>query len=165
MERTRENTEQLQKCNHEEADTRMIYHMAQGESNAAVVVKDADVLILLLYAKSQNLKDMYWYKKINAINYINIDTLYQNFGCKKCSLLPKFHVITGCDTTSCRRRRRKLWTFWKLMKNHNYWQLLNNLGKSYQTSQSTVEDVTRFIQMVIYTGRKRESYIYTNVRL
>ena len=59
MERTRENTEQLQKCNHEEADTRMIHHMAQGESNAAVVVKDADVLILLLYAKSQNLKDMY----------------------------------------------------------------------------------------------------------
>ena len=51
------------------------------------------------------------------------------------------------------------------MKNHNYWQLLYNLGKSYQTSQSTVEDVTRFIQVVIYTGRKRESYIYTNVRL
>lgn len=56
---TRKNVELLQNCNHEEADTRMIYHMAQGESNAAVVVKDADVLILLLYAKSQNLKDMY----------------------------------------------------------------------------------------------------------
>ena len=46
----------------------MMYHVAQRESNAVVVIaEDAYVLILPFYPESQNLKDMFWYMKINAI--------------------------------------------------------------------------------------------------
>ena len=38
-------------CNHEEADTRMIYHASrQGESNVVISANDSDVLFLGTYA-------------------------------------------------------------------------------------------------------------------
>lgn len=37
----------------------MIYHVAQWKSNEATVAEDTDIQILILHAKSQNLKDIY----------------------------------------------------------------------------------------------------------
>ena len=97
---TRKNVELLQNCNHEEADTRMIHHLAQEQSSTVVVVKGTDTLIYLLYTKSQNLKDMSWFIKINANDYIKADTINQTFWYEMYSLLLQFHAITGIDATS-----------------------------------------------------------------
>ena len=48
---------------------------------------DTDIPILILYGKGQILKDMSWYIKINANDYVDIDTVYQNFGSEICRLL------------------------------------------------------------------------------
>ena len=48
--------EPLKQYNNEEADIRMMYNVAQGESNAVIPAEDTNVLIL--YPKSQNLKHM-----------------------------------------------------------------------------------------------------------
>ena len=42
---TRKNVELSQNCNHEEADTRMIHHLAQEESSTVAAVEGTDALI------------------------------------------------------------------------------------------------------------------------
>ena len=85
---TRKNVELLQNCNHEEADTRMIHHLAQEQSSTVVVVKGTDTLIYLLYTKSQNLKDMSWFIKINANDYIKADTVFCCNSMQSLELMP-----------------------------------------------------------------------------
>ena len=48
-------------CNHEEADTRMIYHASrQGESNVVISANDSDILFLGTYACALDAKRK-WY--------------------------------------------------------------------------------------------------------
>ena len=49
--------------------------------------EDTDIPILILYGRGQILKDMSWYIKISANDYVDIDTVYQNFGSEICRLL------------------------------------------------------------------------------
>ena len=58
----RKSKEPLKQYNNEEADIRMMYDVAQEESNAVIPAEDTNVLIL--YPKSQNLKHMSQYMKI-----------------------------------------------------------------------------------------------------
>ena len=102
---TRKNVELLQNCNHEEADTRIIHHFTQEESSTVVVVEGTDALIYLIYTKSQNVKDMSWFMKINANGCIKADKINQTFWYEMYSLLLQFHAITGSGATSYRLRR------------------------------------------------------------
>ena len=43
---TRQTVQLLQRCNHEEADYRMVFHAGQTQSKAVIVAKDSDVLNL-----------------------------------------------------------------------------------------------------------------------
>ena len=42
------------KCNHEEGNTRIIFHALQQKKNVAVCSKDTDVLVLMLFAYALN---------------------------------------------------------------------------------------------------------------
>ena len=55
----------LSKCNHEEADTRMVMYAAMHNNPAVIVAKDTDVFILLLYATTLQKKPPSWYMKID----------------------------------------------------------------------------------------------------
>ena len=41
-------------CNHEEGNTRIIFHVLQQKTNVAVYLKDADVLVLVVFAYALN---------------------------------------------------------------------------------------------------------------
>ena len=41
-------------CNHEEGETRIIFHVLQQKTNVAVYLKDADVLVLVVFAYALN---------------------------------------------------------------------------------------------------------------
>ena len=87
-------------CNHEEADTRMIYHALREDIPIVNVSKDYDVLVLMIYAFSKHRPSSEWYMKISDKRFIKISTIVNYLGLSIISLvLPQYHVITGCDTT------------------------------------------------------------------
>ena len=82
---TRKMIEPLERCNHEEADYRMIYHATKLRLKSNIVAKDTDVLILLLYAMSQMTEEAQLFMKIDSSEYIDIRAIYNQLGYDICS--------------------------------------------------------------------------------
>ena len=145
-----------EECNHEEADTRLVYLAFQGKSDMVVVSMDTDVLV----HDGTN-----WYMMYEQGKYANIGMISRHFERDICLALPAFHSLTGCDTTSYFFRVGKCRAFKKLMKQTSKVQLLNSLGVKKQLLDSDLENIKEFIRTVLYSGKIGESYIKTRVRL
>jgi hypothetical protein len=96
---TRVKIEQLESCNHHEADTRLILQASKSNDPVVVLATDTDVLILLSYAYSIRKPLHEWLMKIDH-RYIDVKVITYHFGDEICEFLPAYHSITGCDTTS-----------------------------------------------------------------
>ena len=91
--------EKVHECNHEEANTRIILLASQEANDAAVVTKDTDVLVLLVWAYAHyNIKHN-WFFKYDAKKYANIRKIRDYLGKDVCESILAFHAITGSDTT------------------------------------------------------------------
>ena len=82
-----------------------------------------------------------------------------------CEVLPAFHAISGCDTTSYFFRIGKVTIFNKLVKRPDMLTLLASLGKRDKMESSEMDLITEFIRTVIYNGAARENYIETRIRM
>ena len=78
--------------------------------------------------------------------------------------LPHIHAILGCDTTSF-YGVGKVKILKKIMKHQDSLDLSSSLGESKELSMQSIKDVMVFVQTVMYSGRKDESYVDTRVRL
>lgn len=121
-------------CNHEEADTRIIYHLNKLEKNSNVMVKasDTDILVILL-GNIHKLIDLEIYlctigSKPNIINFINCNQLATTLGDLLCRALPGFHAYTGCDYTASFYKKGKVKPFKELKKNKQVQQVFANLN-------------------------------------
>ena len=72
------------------------------------------------------------------------------------SLLPAYHCIAGCDTTSYPANIGKVRPFQKLIEKQAF-SLLKNLG-SHINSYKDVEHVNKNYQVILYSGVPREHY-------
>ena len=83
------------KCNHEEADTRVILHASLSSDNIIVIASDTDVLVLMVnaFAKLQPTKD--WQMRYESSSYVNIQHIQNKLGMTICTLLPQLHGLTG----------------------------------------------------------------------
>ena len=113
----------LQPCNHTEADTRIMLHIAhaakQGHQVALRTVDSDVVVIAIRFFTSLGMSQL-WVclgsgKKIRDIP---IHILSAQLGPEKCLALPLFHAVTGCDTASqflpilgC--RKKSAWLAWQ----------------------------------------------------
>ena len=52
-----------------------------------------------------------------------------------------------------------------VIKSPRYLALLDSLGKEKVASDSGIEDVQKFVQTVMYSGKGKESFVETRVRL
>lgn len=117
------------KCNHEEADTRIIFHLTNSlNKNRTVVIKsdDTDVLVLLLYYYWNNeimktceifMETGHIVNNVNKKKYIPVHQIAENLGKPVSDSLPAFHCLTGCDTTS---------SFYKIGKKSGFQILLKS---------------------------------------
>ena len=96
----RNGCELIYRCNHEEADTRLVLHASMEAADVAIVSKDTDVLILLILAYSKLSVCKTWLFKYNHDKYADIGVICQFLGNDLCQALPAIHAISGCDTTS-----------------------------------------------------------------
>ena len=96
----------VQPCNHSEADTRIFLHLAhavhQGHKVAYVRTVDSDVVVLAVrFFRTLGLEQC-WVGFGSGKSYrdIPIHNICVQLGPSKSLVLPLFHALTGCDTTS-----------------------------------------------------------------
>ena len=97
---------EIKLCNHEEADTRMLLHVAHatkhGHQKVSIRTVDTDVIVLAV-AQIQHLQISELWIEFGVgkhYRFIPAHLVALNMGPEKASALPFFHALTGCDTTS-----------------------------------------------------------------
>ena len=123
-------------CSHEEADSRMIFHLKSIVSPNNVVIRtaDTDVLIIALGCFSSLDQQVNTWLEVglyskNTLRYISVNQLFRKLGEKLCKSLPAFHAFTGCDYSAAFSRKGKLQPFKLLEKNQEIQLLFSELGK------------------------------------
>ncbi|KAK3097011.1 hypothetical protein FSP39_005574 [Pinctada imbricata] len=112
--------EHLSPCSHEEADTRILLHMAdasrKGFSKVAIRTVDTDVLVLAIAAFHQLSITEIWLIFGTGLNlrFIPVHDIAQELGEEKSSCIHVFHALTGCDQTSffSGRGKKSAWQTW-----------------------------------------------------
>ncbi len=118
--RTRD-TSRLTPCDHEEADTRMILHLADAVSEGfrtfILRTVDSDVVVLAVAAASKLDVRELWvaFGTGKKFRYIPAHEIALSLGPNKSQSLPIFHAFTGCDTVSSfhTRGKKTAWETWK----------------------------------------------------
>ncbi|CAH2109151.1 unnamed protein product [Euphydryas editha] len=115
-------------CQHEEADTRIMYHISKAPAETKVLVKanDTDVLIILL-GNIHKVADMeIWLagtkskKTKKDVSCINCTQLAAKLGPTVCRALPAFHAFTGCDYSAAFYNKGKVRPFKIFLPNNNF---------------------------------------------
>ena len=93
--------EKLFESKHEEAGTLMVLQALYKNTNAVIVSKDTDVLILLEYMYVlENITSKWCMKFIDTEKFIDVGKIVQYYG-KDVILKPQhIHAVIVCDTTS-----------------------------------------------------------------
>ncbi|CAH0731407.1 unnamed protein product, partial [Brenthis ino] len=118
---------------HEEADTKMVFHVCKTDFDAHVTIRcsDTDVLIILLSNMQhirKNVQINILHGSGNTKRYINVTRLYEVLGRDLCSALPGFHAFTGCDFNPALYRRGKIFPYKILSSSEKYIKAFSNLS-------------------------------------
>ena len=111
----------LSPCLHEEADTRMIVHVADavGTGHKSIMIRtaDTDVVVLAVAAVAALSLEQLWvsYGTGKSHKVLPTHVFAKALGSSKSRCLPFFHTLTGCDTTSFFAGHGKgtAWTTWE----------------------------------------------------
>lgn len=98
-------------CNHEEADTRMIFHAAKGTVKTDKVllhVRDTDVAVLAIHHRERIPAGEVFFEtgakgkrqKVDTTRYIPIHEIHKHLPLTLKSILMEAYVLTGADTCS-----------------------------------------------------------------
>ena len=153
----------LEQCNHHEADTRVIRHASLSDKPVVIVAADTDIFILLVYAFSKVGPAEKWFMKLDRERYVDIGTVCKAYGKEVCDVLPSYHSVTGCDTTSYPYKVGKLKPFKKMVA-ENKSTLLTSVG-IVPVSAQQLESMLIFMQKVMYPGKEGEDYVGTRIRM
>lgn len=158
------------KANHEEADTRLIFHISQQTNFHTIVVKadDTDILILLLYFNfndsSFETKEIYMEKghntsATNQKRFVPVHAIGKALGKFLCDSLLAFHAITGCDTTN---------SFFKIGKK-SAWDIFIKNSKTFQLDKFGKDNVDHSVNIarifVLYLYRQHNCTDLNDARL
>ena len=154
---------ELESSNHIEADTRLILEASKSPNDVVIRSADTDVLMLMCYAQIKLDIRQKWMMMIDKETYVDIEDIRSYFGDELCLILPAYHSITGCDTTSFPANVGKLRPFNKMMK-HQSMNLLRNLGEDVN-SFLDLSDALMFYHTVMYGGKPNETITDTRVRM
>jgi len=114
----------LEPCSHEEADTRIIIHVAdcvaQGYQKISIRTIDTDVVVLAVsVVASLDIADLWVaFGTGKSFRHIGAHNIASNLGQERSACLPLFHSLTGCDTVSSftGRGKKSCWDVWGMFK-------------------------------------------------
>eukprot|EP00795_Rhopilema_esculentum_P011083 gene11083-biopygen13452 len=167
---TRDGASESYECNHEEADSRLVLQACEKDTVVVVVAKDTDVLVIIVHAYAIVKPCSKWFMKIDHEKYVDVEKVYVEksdyiLGEKVLMHLPHIHSILGCDTTSFFYGFGRVKLLKKVMKNQGSLDLLSSLVESKELDLQSIKDIIVFVQTVMYSGRRDESYVDTRVLL
>ena len=145
---SREVDQDLQ-CDHEEADTRIIYHVyhiIHENEQAEVVVRanDTDIPVLLLY----HLPHLPGPPKIwmdagcnsnNTRRYIDVASITASLDAKVTDALPALHVFTGTDFTTSFLNKGKVRPFEIMVKSPAFTAYFAEMGYDHEISDEEIK--------------------------
>ena len=114
----------MQLCGHEEADTRIVFHLqdalATGSTTCLVRTVDTDVVVIIigefhtLLTKHPAADIWIAFGTGKNFQYMHINAICHALGKCKSMSLPIFHCFTGCDTTSAffGKGKKTAWEAW-----------------------------------------------------
>ncbi|KAG0724638.1 hypothetical protein GWK47_040164 [Chionoecetes opilio] len=114
----------MPRCDHEEADTRIVVHLKdaldKGCTTCLVRTVDTDVVVILIgkyhSLTSQHQMAAIWVAFGTGKNfmYLDINAICYALGKDRSTALPMFHSFTGCDTTSAffGKGKKSVWEAW-----------------------------------------------------
>lgn len=117
--------EGLDKCSHEEADSRIFVHakyaVLQGSKTVMVKANDTDIVVIAISTfpilQSLGLVELWVaFGQGQNLRWISVHDLCQFLGQEKSTGMSFFHAFTGCDTVSAFRGKGKVtaWQTWNI---------------------------------------------------
>src|SRR6218665_864726 len=143
----------IDRCSHEEADTRLLLHCLHagenGSNTMAIRTVDIDVVVLAIafFSKLQ-LKVWIHFGVGKNVRLLAIHELSSVLGPDKSAAFPVFHSMTGCDTTSSfsGRGKKSAWDAWSSYPVVTEAFLnLSRMGVNDQIDRATVDVLQRFV--------------------
>ena len=165
--RQERNTVGLAPCSHEEADSRIMLHVADAAkeySSVTIRTVDSDVVVLAVYTFAQlrtSLTELWVaFGTKKSYRVISAHGIYTAIGVQKSLALPMFHAFTGCDTVSSfsGRGKKTAWETWSVFPEVTD-AFISLMG---QPDQSDVEAamgmLARFV-VLVYDKTSCQSYV------
>ena len=90
----------ISNCNRKDTGTRFVLHGSKVDSDVAIVCKDTDVLILIVWAYSILNITNNWYLKYDHEKFADIRKICSYLDKTLGLNLPKIQALIGCNTTS-----------------------------------------------------------------
>jgi hypothetical protein len=138
-------------CNHEEADTRLLFHAADAaQTHPRIVVwsPDTDVAVLCIsYCSRQHAATEVWFRTgvKDRTRFVPFHTISSLMTPDLCALLPAVHAVSGCDSTSSLAQLGKITALKTAKSNICRLSKLANLGDSPDISDEVFEAVQLFV--------------------
>lgn len=135
---------------HEEADTKMIFHVCNIDINANVTIRcsDTDVLIIMLANMANISENIHICMEVGvgkAQRFINITQLYKSLGSNLSAALPAFHAFTGCDFNPAFFRKGKKRPFSIMAKSNDFIECFIQMSKSLEDRDNIFERIEEFV--------------------
>ena len=137
-------------ADHEEADTRMLLHAEHASQDGQRIViqsPDTDVLILCVSHYDDIGCEELWFRTgvKDRLRYIPAHKISLLLGPRMCKVLPAFHAVTGCDSTSALSGigKKKAWKMISKSKVHQ--ESLVSVGQSLEVDDVTAKKTELFI--------------------
>jgi len=141
-------------CNHEEADSRIMVHVAdavmKGFSNIIVHTVDRDVIVLAIAAVQKLGQVNVWvaFGSGKHFSYIPVHEICTSPN--KSLALPVFHAFTGCDTVSFFANVGKK-SAWKVWQTHDeFTNVFMKLSNAPKRIRKDIEDTLEYFAILLY---------------
>lgn len=135
---------------HEEADTKIVFHICKINRDANVLIKcsDTDILVILLgnlHTIKKNLNFSIEYGVSGKRTVIDVNEIYERLGESLCKALPGFHAFTGCDYNPSFFRRGKQRPYKILQQSEEYQKAFIELGKFFWDKYDVITVIEKFV--------------------
>ncbi|XP_070559991.1 uncharacterized protein [Ptychodera flava] len=141
------------RCDHEEADTRLLLHTkhaASYEDTDTVIIRspDTDVIILtisIIHCLQANL-----YQHITGRNgrILHVNRIADGLGEKAAQALVGIHVFSGCDTVSAFRGKSKKKLVKIMLSEESHIATFHQLGMEWEITDQLLQRIERFVCQV-----------------
>ena len=124
---------------------------------------DTDVAVLCVYAYNLIHAQQLWFRTgvKDKVRFLPVHRLAEKLGKDLCSLLPSFHVLTGCDSTSALYQIGKAWK--ALVHTKDGYGDLAGLGENVPPLESVARTAEAFISS-LYVAPTRAGTTADDVR-